>query len=247
MNKPAIQNRHAIVILGMHRSGTSALAGVLNLLGVDLSENLLPPMNDNPAGFWEHRDIFRIHEELLQALNSSWDDMRSLPAEWWNSETAQKYKREIRNVLERDFAGSCFWGLKDPRMCRFLPLWRPLLEQTGNKPYFLIIVRHPLEVAASLDRRNGFAKGKSCLLWLKHLIEAENGTRDALRVFVTYEGLLSDWRKLLSRVQTSFGLRWPVTLKKAAPKIEAFLDDSLRHNKIDDSVLIEDKDLAKWT
>ena len=136
MEKPAIRNRRAIIVLGMHRSGTSALTGVLNLVGVNLGENLLPPKSDNPAGFWEHRDLVQIHEKLLQALNSSWDDVRALPEGWWNSETTQKHTLEILNILKRDFADSSFWGVKDPRICRFLPIWLPLLEQTGSKPYF---------------------------------------------------------------------------------------------------------------
>ncbi|MHC4104396.1 MAG: sulfotransferase family protein [Planctomycetota bacterium] len=211
-----------------------------------MSEKLLPPKSDNPAGFWEHQDILQIHEKLLQELNSSWDDVRSLPDGWWNFETTQRYTLDILNILKRDFADSSFWGVKDPRICRFLPIWLPLLEQTGSKTYFLIIVRNPLEVVDSLAERNGFSKGQSCLLWLKHLIEAEKGTRNSLRVFITYEELLSDWKKLLSRIQTSFGFRWPVTLKKAGPEIEAFLKNRLRHNRITDEALIEDEGLAKW-
>jgi len=247
MKKSVKRNRRAIIVLGMHRSGTSALMRVVNLCGVDLGSNLmLADPNVNPKGYWEHGDINQLNEKLLKDLNSSWDDVRFLPDGWWDSDTAQQYKMEIFSILERDLAKSRFWGVKDPRICRFLPVWHLLLEQTGSKPYFLIIVRNPLEVVSSLSKRDGFSKGKSCLLWLKHLMESEKGTRNLDRVFVTYEELLSDWKGLMSRVQISFRFKWPVALKKAEPEIEAFLEDTLRHNRITDSFLIEDKSLSKW-
>ncbi|MCG2721290.1 MAG: glycosyltransferase, partial [Thermodesulfovibrionales bacterium] len=247
MKKSVIPSRRAIIVLGMHRSGTSALARTLNLCGVDLGSNLMPPgPEDNVKGFWEHLDIFQANEKLLRGLNSSWDDVRALPDRWWTSDFAGAYKLEIISILERDFSNSPLWGVKDPRICRFLPLWRPILEQTDNKPLFLIIVRNPLEVVASLAKRDGFSKGKSCLLWLKHLIESEKGTRNASRVFVTYEELLSDWKGVLSYIKKTFNFKWPIAFKKAAPQIEAFLSSSLRHNEINDDILIEDQNLSKW-
>ncbi len=247
MKKPAKRNPRAIIVLGMHRSGTSALTRMVNLRGVDLGSNLMSPASkNNEYGFWEHMDIYRLNEKLLEDLNSSWDDVRSLPEGWWNSDAAQRYKLEIINILERDFAESRFWGVKDPRICRFLPVWRPLLEQIGCKPYFLIIVRNPLEVVSSLAKRDGFSQGKSCLLWLKHIIESEKGTRNTPRLFVTYEELLSDWKGLMSRAQKSFQFKWPITLKKASPEIASFLQNSLRHNIVNDTVLIEDNTLSRW-
>ncbi len=246
MNKAVKKNRRAIIVIGMHRSGTSALARTVNLCGVDLGSNLMPPAQDNnEKGFWENSAIHRIHEMLFRDLNSSWDDVRSLQDGWWNFDIVQKYKLEIVSILEREFAKSRFWGIKDPRICRLLPLMHPLIEQMGCKPYYLIIVRNPLEVVASLAKRDGFSEGKSCFLWLRHLIESEKGTRNSSRVFVTYEELLSNWKKVMSRIQRSFGFRWPVTLKKAGPEIEAFLENRLRHNLLKDSVIIGDKNINK--
>jgi len=237
----------ALIVLGMHRSGTSALARVINLRGVDLGKNLIPPLEgNNEKGFWEHTDINTTNEKLLRGLNSSWDDVRSLPENWWDSDIVHRYKLEILSILERDFAKSSFWGLKDPRICRLLPAWHSLLEHTSSRPYFLIIVRNPLEVVASLSKRDGFSKGKSCLLWLKHLIDAEKGTRNSNRIFVTYEELLSDWNGLLLRIQRSFKFKWPVSFKKAKEELNSFLQRDLQHNIVHDSVLIKDKMLSKW-
>ncbi len=247
MKQATNKNRNAIIVLGMHRSGTSALARTLNLCGVDLGNNLMSPgPEDNVKGFWEHMDIYHMNEKLLLDLGSSWDDVRSLPDRWWNSDFAEAYKLEIISILERDFSNSPFWGVKDPRICHFLPLWLPLLEQTGSKPYFLIIVRNPLEVVSSLAKRDGFSKGKSCLLWLKHLIELEKGTRNTSRMFVTYEELLSDWKGLLTRVEKTFGFKWTKNPVKVSSEIKSFLQDSMRHNRVTDTTLTKDKTLSKW-
>src|ERR1700677_613707 len=70
----------ALVVLGMHRSGTSALTGMLHHLGVVLGEHLMPATADNPRGYWEHADIVKAHERLMAALGWGWDDIRSLPS-----------------------------------------------------------------------------------------------------------------------------------------------------------------------
>jgi len=246
MKKSVKQNRRAIIVLGMHRSGTSALARTLNLCGVDLGKNLIPPQEDNVKGFWEHMDIYQINEKLFQDLGSSWDDVRALPKRWWKSDSVEAYKLEIISILERDFFNSPFWGVKDPRICRFLPAWHSILEHTNNKPFFIIIVRNPLEVVSSLAKRDGFSKGKSCLLWLKHLIESEKGTRNSSRMFVTYEELLSDWKGLLARVEKTFGFEWPKNPMEASSEIKLFLQDSMRHNRVTDTTLTKDKTLSKW-
>ena len=79
----------AILVAGMHRSGTSALTGALNVLGISLGQHLLAPGEDNPKGYWEHQSAVEIHERLLTALERRWDDVRPLPAGWLTSEAAQ--------------------------------------------------------------------------------------------------------------------------------------------------------------
>ena len=108
----------AVFILGMHRSGTSALARIVNLLGVDFSTDLLGPRPDNPRGFWEHRQIVELHDELLDSLNSSFDDFLPLPNDWlMQPQTNDIRQKLIQNCVRRDFANSSPWGFKDPRTC----------------------------------------------------------------------------------------------------------------------------------
>src|SRR5579864_4713795 len=96
----------ALVVLGMHRSGTSALTGMLHHLGVALGDRLMAATPDNPRGYWEHGDIVAIHERLMATLGWGWDDIRSLPAGFEREEPAQAARRELTAILVRDFGGT---------------------------------------------------------------------------------------------------------------------------------------------
>ena len=90
-----------VVVLGMHRSGTSALAGILGLLGVHLGSKLLnAPAEENAKGFCEHTGILDLQQTILLTLGSNWDDTRPLPAYWWGT-------RYLRNWSVRRVTSSC--------------------------------------------------------------------------------------------------------------------------------------------
>ncbi|MEP6147677.1 MAG: hypothetical protein ABJ201_09690, partial [Nisaea sp.] len=168
----------AIIILGMHRSGTSAMTRVCNILGVNLSDNLLPPTKgNNETGFWEHLNTVVTNEELLDAFDMHWDDPRALPSRWTETEAAKAAREKILAFLKTDFGTAPLWGIKDPRMCRLMPLWDPIIDELGVAPAYIIMLRHPLEVVRSLYQRDGLSDGRGMVLWLRHVIEAERATR----------------------------------------------------------------------
>src|SRR5262245_43006838 len=110
--------RRAIVVLGMHRSGTSALTRVLSLLGADLPSRLLEPRPDAIRGYWESADLVAIHDRLLAAAGTTWDGVLPIAESWWHSDAAHGFRREILEVLHHDFVRSSFFVIKDPRICR---------------------------------------------------------------------------------------------------------------------------------
>lgn len=227
--KPA--STTCIVVLGMHRSGTSALTGVLSLLGIDPGDSLLPAMeNVNPKGFWEHEEIVSIHDQLLAAFSSSWDDESPLPNQWWHTSLVADFRNRIVNILRRDFSNRPTWLIKDPRMCRLLPLWQDVFRELACPPLFILALRNPVEVAHSLRKRNDLVEVESCLLWLTYMLEAEFQTRGQPRAFVNYERLLFDWRGTVADIGQTFCLSWPVAVEDAATNVEKFLDPSLRHH-----------------
>jgi hypothetical protein len=231
MTEPLSGTRAALVVLGMHRSGTSALTGVLSMLGADPGPALRPGQEGvNPKGFWEHDRIVLIHDDLLAAFNSSWDDVRPLPELWWRTPAAEMFRDRLVAELKRDFVDHSLWSIKDPRLCRLLPLWQNIFDELKCHPHFLISLRHPAEVARSLQKRDGLPLPESCLLWLSHMLEAEYHTRGQPRIFVTYEHLLAEWRKTADNIESTFSIHWPTPIVQATLAIDAFLDPSLHHH-----------------
>lgn len=223
----------AILVLGMHRSGTSALTGCLAKLGVTLGSegSFLAPRHDNPTGFWEHSGVYAAHERLLGRLETAWDNSGPMPTDWLSHPAVATAKSELRSLLEAEMVGSRIWAVKDPRICRLLPMWQDLLETMGVRCLPLFCVRHPFEVAKSLEIRNGFSITKGLALWLRHVTEAEAATRLSRRVLVSYEALLADWRIQLERVREFFQLDWPVEADKAGTDVDEFLSGDERHHR----------------
>src|SRR5690606_12464887 len=131
----------------MHRSGTSALTRILNLHGAALGGELMPARPDNPGGFWELREAVAIHERLLAALGMAWDDPRPLPRDWQAGDAARAAEAGIGALIDREFAGETLWAVKDPRLCRFAPLWARAMRARGIAPHAILVARHPAEVA----------------------------------------------------------------------------------------------------
>ena len=242
-----IGEMRSLVILGMHRSGTSALAGLVQLLGVNLGEDLLPAMPEvNEKGFFEHQEILDIHEDLLKSLGSSWYDPLPLDDNWWQRPDVLTQRRRLVTVLRRDFANSRLWGVKDPRLCRLFPLWKSILAEVRCEPLCVIVTRNPHEVADSLAKRDGFSLTLGYLLWLDHMLSAERFTRGLPRAFVNYGSLLADWRSVISEVTGKLDLEWPLSFQQVESEVDEFLSDRLRHQLSTDKRLESDPDLSRW-
>jgi hypothetical protein len=220
--------RRGILVLGMHRSGTSALARVLNLLGARVPGNLAGPDRWNAKGYWESRDTIRIHDAMLEALGSRWDDDRPLALDV-DDPRVRPYRDELRGFLHANFAGVGDFIVKDPRICRFVPLWLWLLRDSGAVPHVALIVRNPVEVAASLRTRDLIPPSLSYSLWLRHVLEAERETRSTRRAIVWYDSLLNDWRSTVGSLVAQLGLDRPPPDAAVAASID------LRHHALDES------------
>jgi len=230
MPMPANATATAILILGMHRSGTSAVARMVNLSGADLGRDLLAPKEDNERGFWENAALLSLHEQFLAEIGLQWHDVASLPDKWRDSEAARHFVATLPKLLSQQFDASPLFLVKDPRLSLLTPLWIEVLYARAVRPAFIITVRHPDEVAASLAKRDGFSFARSRLLWLQHLLEAERATRGHPRIFVHYEHLLADWRAERARIATALGLEWPNRRTEDDRQIDAFITPSLRHH-----------------
>lgn len=225
----ADKKKTAVLFLGMHRSGTSATAGVFSRLGVNLGSDLLPPQDDNPKGFYESREVMRLHDEILAALDSTWDDPRPLPDGWERDPRIARFKVELRNFIRREFWDSALLGVKDPRLCRLLPVWLPLLEEIGAEPKVIFVLRDPADTYFSLHKRNEMGAEQAAMLWLAHIVAAERSSRHLSRAPLSYEGLLHDWRGEIVRVGQRLSLELSCFSSSVSGSIERFLSQQLHH------------------
>jgi hypothetical protein len=221
----------AILVLGMHRSGTSATAGWLKTLGVNLGPYLMAEDPTQPRGYFEHAEIVRIHDELLAVFDSSWDDPRPLPEGWEHDHRVRFFRKQLIEVIRRDLMTGPLWGAKDPRLCRLLPIWLGMLDELGVPVRAICVLRHPAEVAESLALRNGFSADKSGLLWLRYVLDAEWHSRSMPRITIRYGDLLRNARAESQRIAQVFGIVWPRPNAEAAGETADFLERGLRHHE----------------
>jgi hypothetical protein len=229
------------LIAGTHRSGTSALARVVNLLGFTLPSTLLASNAANERGFWESVNVNRLNDELFAAAGVSWRAWQPLAAEW----STPELKAKALALLQSEFGDAEHFVLKDPRICRLLPFWRDVLAQFDARALVLLPLRHPLEVAASLAARNGIEPALSNLIWLRYVLDSEFASRDLPRAFVTYDDLLNKWAPVMDKVRRDLAITWPRAPVQAKPDIEAFLSPADRHHS-ESAASAEDPRVPKW-
>lgn len=218
--------RTAYFVLGMHRSGTSALASALDGLGITLGESLLPPSKDNPKGYFENRAVQEFNETLLVSKGHGWDDVFFDILDI-NEIDYQRLVASAARILEREFGNFEDFAVKDPRTCLLLPLWADACRKLDIVPKVILAHRHPLEIAKSLQKRNGMALNNAIALWADHMFKAEIYSRDLERLLVSYEDLLDNF----DSVAASFS---KFTNGSTSTELEqsSVIDTSLRHHKI---------------
>lgn len=219
--------KRLILVLGMHRSGTSSVTRLLVAIGARVGEQLLPPGMDNPRGFWEDRDFVEFNERLLARLDASYDSLALLPEGFEQRSDLQEMLLEAVVLLRDKVADNEIFALKDPRTCRLLPFWQRVFAHLEVDVDHVIVVRNPLSVAHSLSMRNGFERRKSFWLWLHHYVAALQATHGLSRVFIDYDHLMSAPEEQLRRLASILRLQ----SKDAAIReyCEAFLSKELRH------------------
>ena len=219
-----------IFVLGMHRSGTSAVARILNLMGVYFGgENVSTGRSDqNVKGFWERRDVRDLNDDMLFGSRCDWDCVAEFDIDGIPDETKSAYVDASADiVLSMDAHRP--WFIKEPRLCLLFPIWRQALET----PFCIHVLRNPLEVAHSLKTRNGIPVRTGLALWETYNLHALNASAGLRRVFVSFEDLMENASVVVARIhakldeQGGYGLRVPT-----ADELSRFLDDALyRHRK----------------
>ncbi len=238
--------RQALMVLGMHRSGTSALAGALGLGGVALPAHLMPATDANPRGYFESQRFYELHEQLLSDMGTRWDDLSPPPSAFLSSPEAEAWVQRLADAVMSEFGDSPRFVLKDPRLCRLVPLWQRVLDRVGASALWVLVVRNPVEVTASLQKEHSIDGRLGQLLWLDHVLRAERATRGHRRVVVSYGQLIEDWRGVFRRLEDRLDLSFPSLSRRTEAAIDAFLEPSLRHHRVSSEDLVGREDVMDW-
>ena len=230
---PKAASRMAVMVLGMHRSGTSALTRLLNLLGCDAPKNLMPAVESNAHGFWESSPITALNDEILGSAGSRWNDWQEFNPNWIKSPAFDQFMKRGVGLVEQEFGGSHLFVLKDPRNCILMPFWRAVLDSMGINQVAIHTVRHPLEVIESLKKRDNLNAFRASLLWLYYNIYAEISTRDMPRFFTSYDEILNNEVQFIDKSQSILNVFWPRNSSSAKREIANFLSASARHHHFD--------------
>jgi O-antigen biosynthesis protein len=228
-----------VIVVGMHRSGTSAITRGLKALDVQLGERLWPPNEAvNAKGFWEDMDINGLNVEMMTSLQSDWHYLSPIKQPQIEKLVEQGFLARAITLLRAKVGDSIRFGFKDPRIAKLLPFWQKVVDCCGYDVNYLLTTRHPLSVVESIRRRDGFDAEKCYLLWLVHVLEMLEATRGYPRVLVDFDRLMESPERELKRVAAAFSL----TLDRSgmANYASDFLDESLRHTKFDSHDIASD-------
>ncbi len=217
-----------ILVLGMHRSGTSALTGVLSLLDVYLGSELMEANFANEKGYFENNILYKINEKLLGQINSSWNDT------FYDEEKLENISglNELKIALKSEFKYANTFAIKDPRLAYLFPIYKKVLKQLKIDIKIILPYRNPLEVASSLNKRDAMPLEKGMLLWAYHFLMAEKFSRGYARVFVNFDELIANTSDVIDAISSKLALDFVDKFNQNKKAIEAFLEPSLKHHNI---------------
>jgi hypothetical protein len=195
-----------VLVLGPHRSGSSITTKVLQLLGLNLGNNLVgADPNSNPLGHFEEISVLEFNEKILLACETNWMDPVPLKENKFFESNKNEIKSDLDSLLEKLIREEKIDALKEPRISMMLDLWEPVLEKYFEKMRIVITIRHPSEVAASLEKRDGMSRILSHQLWAQSMINILSFARAHPNYFMFYDHLISDTENEVSGLAKFLG------------------------------------------
>ena len=214
-----------IIIFGMHRSGTSALAGMLHSAGIVLGEVFMSPLPENPKGFFEDLRIQGVNKKIIKSIGKDWNDVPTI-------KDLQGVPKQVLQLIPQayDYFRSQFktWAWKDPRLCLTFPLWANILPL--EEVHVLFVVRHPMSVAISLQTRNQMPIEEGLELWRTYNLRITELLQHYQLpfTFVRYELLIKNPKDVQKILEHHMG----IPLKDAWRFIDVELNRSEKKNPI---------------
>jgi O-antigen biosynthesis protein len=220
-----------IGVLGMHRSGTSAVTRGLQALGVYLGNEFLDAQPENPTGYWEDKGMVELNERALKALALKWDDFTPVDPANFDSRALRKLRRAAIGYVRRAFGRHPLWGFKDPRTIRVLPFWLEVFATCGLDDAYLLVIRNPMSVAKSLFARQQMPLEDSLRLWLAYSVPFFARIAGKPLLVVDYDRFMLEPRQELGRIASGIGIDGSPegTGRDLDRFAREFLDERLRH------------------
>jgi len=224
-----LMQKHIVVVLGMHRSGTSVITRALKALNIDLGDRLIPSHNDNKKGYWEDIDINNLNVKILSHLGYNWQTLVPVLPEEVIELTKTKFKDRAIQILNGKLLNTYIFGLKDPRINRLLPFWKDVFDSMRVKVSYIIACRNPMSVARSLKKRDGFEFEKSYFLWTEHTILSLYYTQHDNRIIVDYDNIIENPEIEITRLSKFLNINFSTKSASFQEYKKEFLETSLRH------------------
>jgi hypothetical protein len=230
-----------VVVLGMHRSGTSLVTRILNLLGVELGPEarLMHPGPDNPVGFWEHGEFVALNKKILSQLGGNWHEPPVFEPGWEVSPGLSDLRGAALELIDREFGSAEIWGWKDPRTSLTVSFWQRLVPGMS----YVICLRNPLDVAQSLSRRDGFSAAKAGRLWVTYVEASLRGTADRDPLIMFYEDVMADWPRELARLSAFIGEPEAAAFEHLQTAVWTAVHEELHHHRSSTREVVADPEL----
>ena len=232
-----VQRRPIVLVLGMHRSGTSLCSHILSALGVDMADRIpgpgaTSPHPSNPRGHWERWEIVEFHDRILNLFNRDYlgrfHDF-ALPVAWWADPRVAQIRREIVAFLQRRMGDGCF-GFKDPRAVRLMPVWHQIFNELKLAPKIVLCLRNPAQVSRSLHARDGLDPANGEYRWLVHMMDFYRYASNLDCCAVEYEEWFDNPAANIEKLRKFLDLPWQQSEADLALLMSDLVDSAARHD-----------------
>lgn len=212
-------SKKCILIAGMHRSGTSAVAGLLNALGVDFGKRIKGASKNNQRGFFENISVIKLNQKIIESNGGDWNNI--VPLVW--KDVVKKFEADALRIIADEFGDKELIAIKDPRFCLLAPFWAPILKKLQYDVVYIIPFRHPYSVGESLQKRDGMDVELAVKLWKLYNKSILEFTAKQNRILINYDNFIENTKQYIDKLAKQFDL-------SVSGEAKEFVTNSLRHH-----------------
>ena len=230
-NAAAEAKRPVIVVIGMHRSGTSMAANIVHALGANMGDRHFNVSPENAKGHWERPMVVGFNDRIFSYFNRDWGQsshILTLPEHWLGAPFIKGLRREAAQWLSDEMKKVALYGFKDPRTSLLLKFWEQVFDDVGASPHYIFCARSPAQVARSLAKRDGMEKVQAECRWMNYNVEAIRAIGSSPVCILPYERWFDDPESNTNNLLNFLRLPEPSPMV-----LYNIIDTELRHDSSD--------------